>query len=178
LKQRKAEATFFVVGSMAKSKTGRTQLKTMHERGWEIANHTWSHNAAAKTLKKQLSKTDKVIKQATGSTTTLMRPPGGAVNKATRKCGKAIILWTVDPKDWRDRNANTVYKRVMKQTRSGSIVLLHDIHPTSVSAGLKIYDKLKKQGYTFVTVSQLLGKPKKNKVYTKGPAAVRTMKIK
>jgi peptidoglycan/xylan/chitin deacetylase (PgdA/CDA1 family) len=175
LKKRKVTVTFFVVGTMAKSRP--KVLKQESAAGHEIANHTWNHNGSAKVLRKALKKTDKVIKKATGSNSKLMRPPGGAINKTTRKCGKPIILWSVDPKDWRDRNANTVYTRVIKGTKSGSIVLLHDIHPTSVTAGLKIVDKLKKKGYAFVTVSQLLGSPKKNKVYTKGSAKVRTQKI-
>jgi peptidoglycan/xylan/chitin deacetylase (PgdA/CDA1 family) len=107
-----------------------------------------------------------------------MRPPGGAINNVTRKSGKAIIMWSVDPKDWRDRNVKTVYDRVMKNAKSGSIVLLHDIHPTSADAAIKIMKDLKKKGYVFVTVSDLLGKPKANKVYNKGPKKVRTMKIK
>ncbi|MDR1775415.1 MAG: polysaccharide deacetylase family protein [Actinomycetes bacterium] len=178
LRKRKVHCTFFVVGSMAKSKTKQKLLKQMKKDGHEIANHTWNHNGSAGALMAGLKKTDTVIKKAIGKKSTLMRPPGGAINSVTKRCGKAIIIWTVDPKDWRDRNANTVYKRVVTGTRSGSIVLLHDIHPTSVTGGIRAIDALAKKGYTFVTVTQLLGSPKKNKIYHSGAKTVRTAKLK
>ncbi|MDR1291830.1 MAG: polysaccharide deacetylase family protein [Clostridiales Family XIII bacterium] len=168
-------ATFFVVGQMAKPRA--SLLKKMVKNGNEVANHTYAHNGKAGVLMGALKKTDKIVKKATGENTALMRPPGGAINKATRKCGKPIILWSVDPKDWRDRNSNTVYRRVMGGVKSGSIVLMHDIHPTTVNAAIRIMKSLEKKGYAFVTVSELLRNPKDNKVYNKGPKRVRTMKI-
>ncbi len=176
LKKQNVQATFFVVGSMAKP--NNKILKKINKNGHEIANHTYSHNAGASTLKSQLSRTDKIIKSVTGSKTKLMRPPGGAINSTTKRCGKAVIMWSVDPKDWRDRNSATVRKRVVGNTKSGSIILLHDIHKTSVTAALKITKDLKKKGYTFVTVSDIIGKPKAGKVYFKGRSKVKTMKIK
>jgi peptidoglycan/xylan/chitin deacetylase (PgdA/CDA1 family) len=177
LRKRDVNVTFFVVGQMAAPGSRGKLLKRMQKEGHEIGNHTYGHVAAAASLKSQLKRTDKVIKKATKQKTTIMRPPGGAVNSGTKKCGKAVILWSVDPMDWRYRNANTVYNSVMRRTKSGSIVLLHDIHATSVTAGIRIVDALKKKGYAFVTVSQMLGKPKANKIYNKGSKKVRTMKI-
>jgi peptidoglycan/xylan/chitin deacetylase (PgdA/CDA1 family) len=176
MKKQGVRATFFVVGQMAQSRT--SLLKKMVKNGNEIGNHTYAHDGSAGALMNALKKTDKIVKKATGHKTALMRPPGGAMNEVTRRCGKPIILWSVDPLDWRDRNANTVYQRVMKSTKSGGIVLLHDIHPTSVDAAIRIMKTLKSKGYAFVTVSELLGNPKANKVYNKGPGKVRTMKIK
>jgi len=176
MKKRGVRATFFVVGQMAKPRA--SILKKIAKKGNEIGNHTYAHNGSANVLIGALKKTDKVVKKAIGKKIALMRPPGGAINATTRRCGKPIILWSVDPKDWRDRNVRTVYRRVMSGTQSGSIVLLHDIHPTSVDAAIKIMDSLSGRGYAFVTVSELLGNPKANKVYNKGPEKVRTMKIK
>jgi peptidoglycan/xylan/chitin deacetylase (PgdA/CDA1 family) len=176
MKKRGVRATFFVVGQMAKSRTA--VLKKAFKNGNEIGNHTYAHNGSAGALMGGLKDTDKIVKKATGKKTALMRPPGGAINGVTRSCGKPIIMWTVDPKDWQDRNANTVYSRVMANTRSGSIVLLHDIHPTTVTAAYRIMDELKSRGYAFVTVSELLNKPKANLSYNSGPKKVRTMKIK
>lgn len=175
LKKQNVQATFFVVGSMAKPR--KNIIQKIDKNGHEIANHTYNHNAGAATLKNQLSKTDGIIKRTTGSKAKLMRPPGGVMNEMTRKCGKAVILWTIDPKDWRDRNSALVRNRVVSSAQSGSIILLHDIHPTSVDAALKITADLKKKGYTFVTVSDLIGKPQKNTVYFKGSSKVKTMKI-
>jgi peptidoglycan/xylan/chitin deacetylase (PgdA/CDA1 family) len=176
MKKQGVRATFFVVGQMAKPRA--SILKKMVKNGNEIANHTYAHNGSEGALMNALKKTDKIVKKATGKNTKLMRPPGGAINSVTRRCGKPIILWSVDPKDWRDRNSNTVYNRVIGETKSGSIVLLHDIHPTSVDAAIRIMKSLEKKGYAFVTVSELLRDPKNNKVYNKGTKKVRTMKIK
>jgi peptidoglycan/xylan/chitin deacetylase (PgdA/CDA1 family) len=177
MRKRGVHATFFVVGSMAAPKGRMKLVKKAFLRGNEIGNHTYKHDGSAGVLLKALRMTDDVVKKAIGINTKLMRPPGGVINSATYKCKKPIIMWSVDPKDWRDRNSQTVYKRVIDGTKSGSIVLLHDIHPTSVNAAIRIMDSLKDKGYAFVTVSQLLGRPKAGKVYNAGPAKVRTMKI-
>jgi peptidoglycan/xylan/chitin deacetylase (PgdA/CDA1 family) len=176
MKKQGVRATFFVVGQMAKPRA--SMLEKMVKNGNEIANHTYAHNGTEGALMNALKKTDKVVKKAVGKKTDLMRPPGGAINSVTRRCGKPIILWSVDPKDWRDRNSNTVYNRVTGETKSGSIVLMHDIHSTTVNAAIRIMESLKKKDYAFVTVSELLGNPKDNKVYNKGAKKVRTMKIK
>jgi hypothetical protein len=90
-----------------------------------------------------------------------MRPPYGDIDSHVRHILRArdwpIILWTVDPQDWKDRNSDTVYRRVVSQTSPGAIVLMHDIHPTTVAAVPRILATLKHEGYTFVTVSDLYG---------------------
>jgi peptidoglycan/xylan/chitin deacetylase (PgdA/CDA1 family) len=149
----------------------------MKTEGHEIANHTWNHPYGSAEVKSQLTRTDDAIRKAAGVTTKLMRPPGGVINSATKNCGKPIILWTADPKDWRDRNASLVYDRVVSQTKSGGIILLHDLYSSSTSAGLRAIDTLKKKGYAFVTVSEILGNPRAGVVYTPGSATPRTMKI-
>ncbi len=68
-----------------------------------------------------------------------------------------MILWDVDPLDWKYRNADTVYANVMDQVGPGSIVLLHDVHPTTVAAVPRILKSLADRGYVFVTVSELFG---------------------
>jgi peptidoglycan/xylan/chitin deacetylase (PgdA/CDA1 family) len=176
LEKQDVRATFFIVGRMAKSR-GST-LKKIVKNGNEIGNHTYDHDGSPHALKNGLKKTDDLVKKALGCATSLMRPPGGAINNVTRQCGKAIIMWSVDPKDWQDRDSDTVYGRVMKGTKSGSIVLLHDIHQTSADAAVRIIKSLKNKGYAFVTVSELLDGPEANEVYNKGPEKVRTMKIK
>ena len=68
------------------------------------------------------------------------------------------ILWSVDTRDWADRNSKIVCNRAVAGAHPGAIILLHDIHPTSVDAVPCIIDTLQKQGYKFVTVDTLLGK--------------------
>lgn len=175
LKEQNVQATFFVLGVQAKS--FKDVIQNIHDNGHEIASHTYSHKNAGATLMDQLSKTDKVIEKVIGKGTTLMRPPGGGINDVTKKCGKAIIMWDVDPLDWKNRDASIVRKRVNENTESGSIILLHDIHKTSVEAALVLTKDLKEKGYTFVTVSDLIGTPEANKIYQTGRSEVQTMKL-
>ena len=175
LKKYKVNATFFVLGNMAA--TRKPLLVRMANEGHVVGNHTYNHNGSASALAGELSRTDAVIKSAIGHNAALMRPPGGSVNAATRSCGKPIILWSVDPRDWADRNTTTVYNRVTSAVRSGAIILLHDIHPTTVAAVPKIITTLKSWGYAFVTVPELLGNTTAGVVYGQGASVPRTMKF-
>jgi peptidoglycan/xylan/chitin deacetylase (PgdA/CDA1 family) len=88
------------------------------------------------------------------------------VEAVTRQEGLAQILWALDPLDWRDRNAATVVRRC-GEAKPGDIVLMHDIHPTTVQAVPHLLDQLDKKGFTYVTVSELLGSLTPGKQYTK-----------
>jgi peptidoglycan/xylan/chitin deacetylase (PgdA/CDA1 family) len=75
----------------------------------------------------------------------------------------------VDSLDWQSKNADAIYQTVTKEVYPGSIILMHDIYDTSVDGAQKVIPALKKQGYTFVTVSDLiqskLGPLKNNQRY-------------
>ena len=66
------------------------------------------------------------------------------------------VLWTIDPTDWSCLNAETVTERVVGKARENGIILLHDYYETSVEAALEIVDELVAEGYTFVTVDEIL----------------------
>ena len=66
-----------------------------------------------------------------------------------------IVLWSVDPQDWKDRDGWTVRERVVSRASDGAIVLMHDIYGTTVDAVGGIIDDLRGQGYEMVTVSEL-----------------------
>ncbi len=66
------------------------------------------------------------------------------------------ILWNVDTLDWKYKNSNRVYKEIIKHAEDGNIILLHDIFKTSVNGVLKAIDELKKQGYEFVTIDEMV----------------------
>ena len=72
-----------------------------------------------------------------------------------RRAGCPIILWSIDPEDWDDKNTARVVEHVVSRARDGDIILLHDIYPSSVEAALQIVDKLHERGFYFVTVSEL-----------------------
>ncbi len=86
-----------------------------------------------------------------------VRPPYGISSPETRQqISVPLITWSVDPRDWESRNTDAVVQSVMEHVQPNSIVLLHDIYPTSVEAALQIVDRLQQEGYWFVTVEELL----------------------
>jgi peptidoglycan/xylan/chitin deacetylase (PgdA/CDA1 family) len=137
----------------------------MAAEGHEIGNHSWSHPAltglGAAGVKSQMEKTNAAIKAATGRDTVVMRPPFGATNAALNKrfaetFGMKVILWSVDPLDWKYRNAARVKSQILANTTPGGIILAHDIHPSTVAAMPGTLDALLAQGYKFATVSELI----------------------
>jgi peptidoglycan/xylan/chitin deacetylase (PgdA/CDA1 family) len=163
LKQRKIHATFFFVGQCVQENP--EIVKRIVAEGHEIGNHSWSHPDLAKmndaAVHDQIQKTQDAIVQACGVTPKLMRPPYGAFTARQRawangNWGYKIILWDVDPEDWKYRNAEHVKAEILKQTVAGSIILSHDIHKTTVDAMPETLDTLLAKGFKFVTVSELI----------------------
>jgi peptidoglycan/xylan/chitin deacetylase (PgdA/CDA1 family) len=113
-------------------------------------------------VRSQLQRTDDEIKTATGKRPTLFRPPYGSITERQKRwihdeLGYNIILWDVDPLDWKRPGSAAIRNRILKDTRPGSIVLSHDIHPGTVEAMPSTFDELEAKGFKFVTVSELLG---------------------
>jgi peptidoglycan/xylan/chitin deacetylase (PgdA/CDA1 family) len=153
-----ARATFFLTGQNAGvyHRTVAAQVAAGHE----VANHTWNHpdltRRSAAEIRSQLARTDAAIEAAGGSAPTLMRPPYGAVNATVRReVTQPIVLWSVDTEDWKYKDSARVAEYTAKTVRPGDIVLLHDIHATSVAAVPTILETLAERGYHFVTVSEL-----------------------
>lgn len=170
LHKEKAPATFFVIGRHIEAYPG--VLRTMSEQGHEVASHTWSHDdlrqLSTKKINKELKTTAKAIKKETRAAPKLVRPPYGAVDahvqKALEKRGESAIMWNVDTLDWKNKSVKLTAETAMG-AESGSIILMHDVQETTVDAAPRIIKKLRKQGYTFVTVSDLLGDVKPGEIY-------------
>ena len=152
------KATFFVVGSMVDR--APDLLKREVAEGHEVGSHSSFHQ--------NLSKMGRVIYRTKlriwtgflwrfwGGRWEIMRPPYGAVSDAMRSyLGKPMVNWSVDPLDWKYRNAATVRANVVGSTTDGAVVLMHDIHASTVDAVAGIIDDLRAQGYEFLTVSEL-----------------------
>jgi peptidoglycan/xylan/chitin deacetylase (PgdA/CDA1 family) len=158
------KATFFVLGEMVAEHP--EILARAAREGHEIASHSWSHPNLGKmsqeAVRSQLQRTDDEIKNATGKRPTLFRPPYGSITERQKhwihdEFGYDIILWDVDPLDWKRPGPAVVRNRILKETRPGSIVLSHDIHPGTVEAMPSTFDELQAKGFKFVTVSELIG---------------------
>jgi peptidoglycan/xylan/chitin deacetylase (PgdA/CDA1 family) len=157
------KATFFVIGENV-AEHPEIVARAARE-GHEIGNHSWSHPNLAKmseeAVRSQLRRTDDAIKSATGVRPTLLRPPYGSITAREKRWihdqfGYQIILWDVDPNDWKRPGPAVVRNRILKETRPGSIVLSHDIHPGTIEAMPSTFDALEAKGFKFVTVSELI----------------------
>lgn len=162
LKKYGAHATFFVIGRQV-STYADTVRREVNE-GNEIGNHSWSHPnltlLSQAGLRQQIGDTQQVIKEVTGGyTPVLMRPPQGVFNGPVAAYigsqGMNVQLWNVDTLDWLNRDAQVVYDRVMSAAADGRVILLHDIHPTSIAAATRAIPELVARGYQLVTVSEL-----------------------
>ena len=161
LNQHGTKATFFLIGSKVSAQTD--VLRRMHARGHQLGNHSWSHPELPKLSVDQIAgeidRTNEAIRQATGVKPSILRPPYGAVNgvvlEQIRARGMSSILWSVDTRDWADRNSEIVCSRAVAGAHPGAIILMHDIHQTSVNAVPCILSSLKQQGYSFVTIQRL-----------------------
>ncbi|HSV63256.1 MAG TPA: polysaccharide deacetylase family protein, partial [Chthoniobacterales bacterium] len=142
LAARHLKATFFVVGQNAADHP--EILKRAVREGHEIGNHSWSHPNFGKM-------SDDAITAAIGKRPTLLRPPYGSITARQKKWiheefGYRIIIWDVDPLDWKRPGPSVVTARILKETHAGSIVLSHDIHPPTIEAMPATFDQLMKKG--------------------------------
>ena len=159
LKERGVRATFFVVGENIPG--NEEILKRMDAEGHLIGNHTYSHVKLSEldTARAcaEVEKTNALICEVTGKEPEFIRPPFGEWKK-TMECSLEMIpvLWDVDPLDWMTKNTALVVERVLKDTKPGDIILLHDYYQSSDDAALEIVDALMERGYKFVTVDELI----------------------
>lgn len=164
LAKEKVPATFMLVGRAVKTYPDIVAREV--KEGHVLANHTWSHPQLTKIsdskINKEITSTLEAIKKVVpNAEVNLTRPPYGAFNSrvtaALKSLKQSVILWDVDTLDWKNRNPQSVLEQVKKQTKAGSIILMHDIHPTSIQAVPDIIKHLRSQGYTLVTVPELYG---------------------
>jgi polysaccharide deacetylase family sporulation protein PdaB len=156
------KSTFFLCGIWVNDNTELT--KEISRRGHEIGTHSQTHPDMAKITKesivKELTDSANLIKQTIGKEVPLFRPPFGSYNDRLIKTAEELryytVQWDVDSIDWKGYSAANIAERVLKKVKSGSIVLFHN-DAKNVIGGLRIIaDKLKKDGYEFRTVSDLI----------------------
>ena len=163
LKERGIKATFYVIGQNVAQYP--EVMKRIVAEGHEIGNHSYTHVSLTKCsqdkVTDEVSKTNDAILQACGAKPTTIRPPYGATNAAITKrlndeFGLTVVMWSVDPLDWKIRKSAHVSSHILQNAKSGSIILSHDIHPTTIDAMPEVLDGLLAKGHKFVTVSELI----------------------
>jgi len=161
LKDHNAKATFFLVGEELSDH--RSLAREILAQGHAVGNHSWSHPSRPHNPASEVSKTDKLIKSVLGIDPVLFRPPYGittnGMSKAARANGAAVFLWSIDTVDWSRPGIKKIASRVIRGAAPGRIALMHDgggNRSQTVSALPHILETLKKQGYRFVTIPELL----------------------
>lgn len=168
LKKHKVPATFFVIGS--RCELYPEVVKRMVKEGHLLGNHTWSHPNIIKLSNqealKEVTKADKIIKRYAGYSPILFRSPYGSLDREKvelfRDKGYKLISWNIDSLDWKGLSAAEVKTNILENLQQGSIILQHSAGGPGedLSGTVKALDDiirvLKKDGYKFVTVDELL----------------------
>lgn len=180
LEREHVHATFFLVGRAVAAYPGVVRREVRD--GDAVGNHTWSHGHMilwdAAQVRASLVKTDDAIYRAAGVHTRIMRPPFGArdwlVLDQARRLGYTPVMWSVPlPNDWEQPPPHVIADRVLPYVHDGAIIVLHDgnrgivcaetqapngtcVRRSEIEATRLIVERLRAQGYHFVTVPELL----------------------
>ena len=162
LKENDVKTTFFLGGMWVLD--NEEMVKKIVENGHEIANHGYKHKSqdsiSQKDANTEIQTTHNLIKKMTNIDMNLFAPPSGAMNNQTidvaSKLGYKVIMWTRDTIDWRDKNADLIYKRATKNLKGGDLILMHPTKCT-LEALPKIISFAKTNGFKLTSVSQTLG---------------------
>lgn len=164
LAARDVKATFFVCGYRVAEYP--EALRRIAAEGHEIGLHSEKHDYMQKmgyeAVLDDLTRCRAEVAECCGAQARLFRPPGGlyseTVLRASSELDLSVILWSVDPEDWDAKKAASVLPTIRKEVFPGSIILMHDLHGSSIDAALTAIDELRAQGYRFCTVSELAEK--------------------
>ena len=158
LEENNSAATFFVLG--LKVNSNKDILNRIIEEGNQIGNHSYNHKylteISDEELYKQIKGTDDLIYSATGYTPSVMRPPYGATNEElNKKIQKPIIKWSIDTRDWENRNSEIINKTILENVKDGDIILMHDLYDSTTQASRIIIPELIQRGFQLVTIDEL-----------------------
>lgn len=162
LEKEDVRATFFVIGVHIKANPAI--LRQTAQAGHQIGSHCWGHKDLTKltpsALEKELADTSALIADITGQAPTCLRPPLGAQNsavlQAVTRANMRMVLWCVDPADWRGPPAAATATHIINAAKDGDIVLMHDTQGNTVTALRTIIPALRAKGFYFVTVDEML----------------------
>lgn len=161
LQEESVSCSFFLLGSQAQEYP--ELVKEMYSQGHLLGNHSYNHVILSRLPDSQacdqVNRTSQLLRELTGEPATYLRPPYGEWNeKLSSQVDMIPVLWTLDSLDWSLQNTEAIVRRVVSTVEDGDIILMHDSFPTSVEAAIAIVRQLKKQGYDFVTVDELIVK--------------------
>ncbi len=159
LQEKGIHVTFFVVANRIPEheEIVKRAVAEGHEMGYHSYGHRYQTELSDETIQADLEKSNQLLRDLTGAEFTVWRAPGGKTNaRVLAAIPLPHIRWSVDPRDWAVKNAQSVRYSILDQSRDGSIILLHDLYPTSVAGAKLAVDEMLAGDYEFVTVSELL----------------------
>ncbi len=164
LKKHNAKATFFIVGDWAERFP--ESVKAFYDAGHTIANHSDTHKSFSKCsrdeIKKEIVNCNEKLEKITGEKATLIRAPSGDYTQESLEIAKSLgmetIQWNCDSLDYTKISVEEIITRVINGTQSGSIILFHNGVDNTAEALDKILTELSEQGYSFVSVNDLIYK--------------------
>ena len=164
LKKHKATATFFIVGDWADKFP--ESVKAFYDAGHTIANHSDTHKAFSKCsreeIRKEIVNCNEKLEKIIGEKITLVRAPSGDYTRESLEVAESLgmqtIQWNCDSLDYTKISVEEIVSRVVNSTQSGSIILFHNGVENIASALDKVLTELEKQGYSFVSVNDLIYK--------------------
>ncbi len=162
LKAKNVRATFFVVGKQIE-KYPELAKRTCEE-GHEIQNHTYGHGdlelLSPVEIERQIFRNCAVARAVVGKSMRMMRPPGahGAkrLREITQKFGIRQVFWTANCSKLEGTNKQKIASYVLSKASPGGIVLMHNLDRVTLQALPEIIDSLRRKGYEFVTLSELI----------------------
>jgi peptidoglycan/xylan/chitin deacetylase (PgdA/CDA1 family) len=169
LAERDVRGSFFLIGERARRAPG--VVRAIEAAGHEIGNHSWSHRSlwrcGPSRTRLEVARAHQVLADLSGRAPRYFRPPWGMVNaalpSALRACGERAVFWSIQPEGLRPVNSPRQVERILDAAHPGAIVDLHDAEgtagaPARLAAVLPAaIAGLRAAGYTFATVSELLG---------------------
>lgn len=161
LNENGARVTFFVIGK--KAEKNPQIVKRAYDEGHLIGNHSYDHiNLLASSIsdiEESIDKSADVVQEITGERPLFFRAPHGYTTAyQLKKLNRFFVKWSVDTYDWKGKDAEYIYNRIMKKAADGQIILLHDTKEATVEAVLRAIPELQAQGYEFVRVDELLSR--------------------
>lgn len=157
------KATFFLVGEMMSY--NKNVVKQIGADGHELGYHTWGHTyfpqMSAQQIKDDFDRFQTMLTDLCGRGATVYRAPGGGItNHALNTIHLPHIYWSVDTRDWATKNTDKVRQAILNGLKDGAIILLHDIHGTTISGSQAALEYIFKNDLDveFLTVTQLLSR--------------------
>jgi peptidoglycan/xylan/chitin deacetylase (PgdA/CDA1 family) len=168
LAKENVSTTFFLLGDSAQQHPDLVaQIASAgHEVGMHSATHKTFLSLSTSQVEHEVTIPKKNIETITEQRITLFRPPHGIIGPwetwQVRKQNLTITIWSLDSKDWQLLDKDKIVQRVVDHAKPGAIILMHDGGGTTrqptVDALPDIINQLKNEGYSFVTVSELMDK--------------------